>query len=89
MEIILTLNWFMLVIFLYAVAIASSITLFSPDEEKLRTGKEARKSFKMAVRRVSNVNRMSRMGAGGGGGHIASHSSSRKSRMGRSSRAFR
>ena len=56
---------FMLVIIMYAVAIASSITLFSPDEVKLKNGKEARKSFKMAVKRVSTVNRMSRSSGGG------------------------
>lgn len=67
-------SWFMLVIIMYAVAIASSITLFSPDEVRLKNGKEARKSFKMAVKRVSTVNRMSKSSG--------SSSSPRKSRMG-------
>merc|ERR1712071_713948 len=70
---------FMLVIIMYAVAIASSITLFTPDEVKLKNGKEAGKSFKMAVKRVSTVSRMSKSGGGGGGG---SSSSSPRSRMG-------
>ena len=52
---------FMFVIILYAVIIGLSIALFSPDKEKIKVGKEARKSFKMAVRRASNVQRMSRM----------------------------
>ena len=76
-------NKFMVVIVLYALAIAGSIALFKPDEEKLSKGKEARKSFKMAVRKVSTVNRVSRSN------NSSPRRPSRMNHNGRSSRSFR